>query len=123
MPRWSEISVLFTVSVIVRRTRNLTVNGGQWKCICRRARIYSLALSAVTTRNLVPNARSYEAPKTCKSLRPDYNAQELKRPPHNLYRDSEGISMRKAFSLPALFTLSVTFILGCSSVIFAQNRE
>ena len=31
--------------------------------------------------------------------------------------------MRKAFSLPALFTLSVTFILGCSSVIFAQNRE
>src|SRR5690349_2678791 len=31
--------------------------------------------------------------------------------------------MRKAFSLPALFTLSVTFILCCSSVIFAQNRE
>jgi uncharacterized membrane protein YgcG len=31
--------------------------------------------------------------------------------------------MRKAFSLPALFTLSVAFILCCSSVIFAQNRE
>jgi hypothetical protein len=31
--------------------------------------------------------------------------------------------MRKAFSLPALFTLLVTFILCCSSVIFAQNRE
>jgi len=31
--------------------------------------------------------------------------------------------MRKAFSLPALFTLSVTVILCCSSVIFAQNRE
>ena len=31
--------------------------------------------------------------------------------------------MRKAFSLPALFTLLVAFILCCSSVIFAQNRE
>ena len=31
--------------------------------------------------------------------------------------------MRKAFSLPALFTLSVAVILCCSSVIFAQNRE
>lgn len=31
--------------------------------------------------------------------------------------------MRKAFSLPALFTLSVAFILCCSSVILAQNRE
>jgi uncharacterized membrane protein YgcG len=31
--------------------------------------------------------------------------------------------MRKAFSLPALFTLLVTFILCCSSIIFAQNRE
>ena len=31
--------------------------------------------------------------------------------------------MRKAFSLPALFTLSAAFILCCSSVIFAQNRE
>jgi len=31
--------------------------------------------------------------------------------------------MRKAFSLPALFTLSAVFILCCSSVIFAQNRE
>jgi hypothetical protein len=44
-------------------------------------------------------------------------------PPHNLYRESEGISMRKAFSLPALFTLSVAIILCCSNVIFAQNRE
>jgi len=40
-----------------------------------------------------------------------------------LYRDSEDISMRKAFRLPALFTLSVAFILGCSIVNFAQNRE
>jgi len=31
--------------------------------------------------------------------------------------------MRKAFSLPALFTLSVAFILCCSIVNFAQNRE
>ena len=31
--------------------------------------------------------------------------------------------MRKAFSLPALFTLLVAFIFCCSSVIFAQNRE
>jgi hypothetical protein len=31
--------------------------------------------------------------------------------------------MRKAFSLPALFTLLVAFILCCSNVIFAQNRE
>jgi hypothetical protein len=31
--------------------------------------------------------------------------------------------MRKAFSLPALFTLSVAFILCCSSVIFAQTRD
>lgn len=31
--------------------------------------------------------------------------------------------MRKAFRLPALFTLSVAFILGCSIVNFAQNRE
>ena len=31
--------------------------------------------------------------------------------------------MRKAFSLPALFTLSVAVILCCSSIIFAQNRE
>src|SRR5215212_9419920 len=31
--------------------------------------------------------------------------------------------MRKAFRLPALFTLSVAFILGCSMVNFAQNRE
>ena len=31
--------------------------------------------------------------------------------------------MRKAFSLPALSTLSVAVILCCSSVIFAQNRE
>jgi len=31
--------------------------------------------------------------------------------------------MRKAFSLPMLFTLSAAFILCCSSVIFAQNRE
>ena len=31
--------------------------------------------------------------------------------------------MRKAISLPALFTLSVAVILCCSSVIFAQNRE
>lgn len=31
--------------------------------------------------------------------------------------------MRKTFGLPALFTLLVTFILCCSSVIFAQNRE
>ena len=44
-------------------------------------------------------------------------------PAHNLYRESEGISMRKAASLPALFTLSVAFILCCSSIIFAQNRE
>jgi FecR-like protein len=44
-------------------------------------------------------------------------------PAHNLYRESEGISMRKAVSLPALFTLSVAVILGCSNVNFAQNRE
>ena len=44
-------------------------------------------------------------------------------PAHNLYRESEGISMRKAVSLPALSTLLVTFILCCSSIIFAQNRE
>jgi hypothetical protein len=31
--------------------------------------------------------------------------------------------MRKAFSLPVLFTLSVAFILCCSNVNFAQNRE
>ena len=31
--------------------------------------------------------------------------------------------MRKAFSLPALITLSVAFILCCSNVILAQNRE
>jgi ferric-dicitrate binding protein FerR (iron transport regulator) len=31
--------------------------------------------------------------------------------------------MRKAFSLPALFTLSVTIVLCCSSVIFAQTRD
>ena len=31
--------------------------------------------------------------------------------------------MRKAFSLPALFTLSVAVILCCSSVIFAQTRD
>ena len=31
--------------------------------------------------------------------------------------------MRKAFGLPALFTLLVTFILCFSSAIFAQNRE
>lgn len=31
--------------------------------------------------------------------------------------------MRKAFSLPALFTLLVGFILCCSNVNFAQNRE
>src|SRR5919112_724753 len=31
--------------------------------------------------------------------------------------------MRKAFSLPVLFTLSVAFILCCSIVNFAQNRE
>jgi hypothetical protein len=31
--------------------------------------------------------------------------------------------MRKAFSLPALFTLLVAVVLCCSSVIFAQNRE
>ena len=31
--------------------------------------------------------------------------------------------MRKAFSLPVLFTLSAAFVLCCSSVIFAQNRE
>jgi len=31
--------------------------------------------------------------------------------------------MRKAVSLPALSTLSVAFILCCSSIIFAQNRE
>src|SRR5215207_7856536 len=31
--------------------------------------------------------------------------------------------MRKAFSLPALFTLSIAFILCCSIVNLAQNRE
>ena len=44
-------------------------------------------------------------------------------PAHNLYRESEGISMRKASSLPVLFTLSVAFILCCSILNFAQNRE
>jgi hypothetical protein len=43
-------------------------------------------------------------------------------PAHNLYRESEGISMRKASRLP-LFTLSVAVILCCSIVNFAQNRE
>ncbi|HEX6718604.1 MAG TPA: FecR family protein, partial [Pyrinomonadaceae bacterium] len=31
--------------------------------------------------------------------------------------------MRKAFSLPALFTLTIAFILCCSAVNLAQNRE
>ena len=31
--------------------------------------------------------------------------------------------MRKAFSLPALFTLTIAFILCCSTVNLAQNRE
>jgi len=44
-------------------------------------------------------------------------------PAHNLYRESEGILMRKAFSLPASFTLSVAVILCCSIVNLAQNRE
>ena len=44
-------------------------------------------------------------------------------PAQNLYRESEGISMRKASSLPALSILSVAFILCCSIVNLAQNRE
>ena len=37
--------------------------------------------------------------------------------------ESEGISMRKAVSLPALLLLSTAFILCCSIASLAQNRE
>lgn len=42
--------------------------------------------------------------------------------PALLNRESEGISMRKASSLPLLL-LSIAFILSCSVVNLAQNRE
>jgi hypothetical protein len=38
-------------------------------------------------------------------------------------RESEGISMRKVSSLPALLLLSAAFVLCCSIVSLAQNRE
>lgn len=44
-------------------------------------------------------------------------------PAQHLYRESEEISMRKASSLPALSILSAAFILCCSVVNLAQNRE
>jgi FecR-like protein len=40
-----------------------------------------------------------------------------------MFRESEGISVRKTSSLPALSILSITFILCCASVSFAQNRN
>src|SRR5215217_2439042 len=44
-------------------------------------------------------------------------------PRHNFSRESEGISMRKTSSLPSLFIFSIPFILCCSIVNLAQNRE
>src|SRR5215217_8735059 len=44
-------------------------------------------------------------------------------PRHNFSRESEGISMRKTSSLPSLFIFSIPFILCCSTVNLAQNRE
>ena len=38
-------------------------------------------------------------------------------------RESEGISMKKASRLPALFLLSTAFILSCAGINQAQNRE
>src|SRR5262249_8020304 len=45
------------------------------------------------------------------------------RPAHIFNRESEGISMSRASSLPALLILSVAFVLCCSIVNLAQTRE
>ncbi len=43
--------------------------------------------------------------------------------PTFLFAISEGISMRRAFSLPVSLLLSTALILCCSIVSLAQNRE
>ena len=60
--------------------------------------------------------------KACKCYRADYNAHEII-DRSQLSVKSEGISMRKTSSLPALSILSIAFILCCSIVSLAQNRE
>src|ERR1044072_9054114 len=45
------------------------------------------------------------------------------RPRQQFFRESEGISMRRSICLPMLSALSIAFVLCCSIVTLAQNRE
>src|SRR5689334_14273677 len=44
-------------------------------------------------------------------------------PAHNLNRESEGISMKRTFGLPALPILSLAFVLCCSILSLGQTRD
>jgi hypothetical protein len=44
-------------------------------------------------------------------------------PAHNLNRESEGISMKRTFGLPALPILSLAFALCCSLISLGQTRD